>query len=148
MVRGQDISVFNAAWISTVPIREATEELFTDAFDINVKGPCIQPSDFEHWFYECIWLNMPVIKEAMGFSRKLFPRVEYGFATIPAYPCGQISLMVCSKDPNATIKELVRHWLKEQEAKLCRYCNAEIQKAYFALLQFARSVLEAPEESK
>ncbi|KAF9953201.1 hypothetical protein BGZ70_000338, partial [Mortierella alpina] len=34
-----DIVVFNAAWASTASIREATEELFADAIDTNVKGP-------------------------------------------------------------------------------------------------------------
>ncbi|KAF9559191.1 hypothetical protein EC968_006670 [Mortierella alpina] len=97
---------------------------------------------------ECIWLRMPIIKEVMGFSRKLLPHVEYGFMTIPTYPCGQIGLMVCTKDPIMTIKEPVRHWPKEQEAKLCRYCNSEIHKACFVLPQFARASLEASEKSK
>ncbi|KAF9574009.1 hypothetical protein EC968_007561 [Mortierella alpina] len=34
-----DIVVFNAAWARTASIREATEELFEDAVDTNVKGP-------------------------------------------------------------------------------------------------------------
>ncbi|KAF9574007.1 hypothetical protein EC968_007559 [Mortierella alpina] len=54
------------------------------------------------------------------------PRDEYGFTTIPTYPCGQIGLMVCSKDPIMAIKEPVRHWPKEQEAKLCRYYNSGV----------------------
>ncbi|KAF9953675.1 hypothetical protein BGZ70_000152 [Mortierella alpina] len=34
-----DIVVFNAAWVSTGSIREATEDLFAEAIDTNVKGP-------------------------------------------------------------------------------------------------------------
>ncbi|KAF9981519.1 putrescine aminopropyltransferase [Modicella reniformis] len=91
---------------------------------------------------ECIWLHLPIIKEVMGFSRQLFPRVEYGFTTIPTYPSGQIGLMVCSKDANASIKKPVRQWSKEEEAKLCRYYNSEIHTACFVLPQFAKAALE------
>jgi len=97
---------------------------------------------------ECIWLHLPIIKEVMGFTRKLFPTVEYGYTTIPTYPSGQIGLMVCSKDANANVKEPIRQWTKEQEGKLCRYYNSEIHKACFVLPQFAKAALEAPEESK
>ncbi|KAF9272147.1 hypothetical protein BGZ68_002659 [Mortierella alpina] len=34
-----DIVIFNAAWVKPSSIREATEELFTEAIDTNVKGP-------------------------------------------------------------------------------------------------------------
>lgn len=91
---------------------------------------------------ECIWLHLPIIKEVMGFSRGLFPTVEYGYTTIPTYPCGQIGLMVCSKDPNANIKEPLRQWPKEQEIKLCRYYNSDVHKACFVLPQFAKAALE------
>ncbi|KAK3808797.1 MAG: spermidine synthase [Benniella sp.] len=91
---------------------------------------------------ECIWLHLPIIQEVMGFSRKLFPRVEYGFTTIPTYPSGQIGLMVCSKDKDANIREPARRWSKEQEAKLCRYYNSEIHSACFVLPQFAKAALE------
>ncbi|KAF9571202.1 hypothetical protein EC968_000850 [Mortierella alpina] len=94
---------------------------------------------------ECIWLHMPIIKDVMVFSRKLSPRVEYGFTTIlPTYPCGQISLMVCSKETNAAIKEPVRHWPKKQEAKVLSLLQlGDPLKACFVLPQFARAALEA-----
>ncbi|KAG0337796.1 putrescine aminopropyltransferase [Podila humilis] len=97
---------------------------------------------------ECIWLHLPIIKEVMGFSRRLFPTVEYGYTTIPTYPCGQIGLMVCSKDPNANIREPLRQWPKEQEAKLCRYYNSDVHRASFVLPQFAKDALEEVEELK
>ncbi|KAF9582325.1 putrescine aminopropyltransferase [Lunasporangiospora selenospora] len=97
---------------------------------------------------ECIWLHMPIIKEVTGFCRKLFAKVDYGFVTIPTYPCGQIGLMVCSKDGGLNVPEPLRKWTKEQEAKFCRYYNSEIHRASFVLPQFAKAALEAPEESK
>ncbi|KAF9971857.1 hypothetical protein BGZ73_005112 [Actinomortierella ambigua] len=91
---------------------------------------------------ECLWLHLPIIKEVLGFTRKLFPVVEYGFVTIPTYPSGQIGLMVCSKNGALDPKKPLRRWTKEQEAKLCRYYNAEIHEACFVLPQFARVALE------
>ncbi|KAG0236557.1 putrescine aminopropyltransferase [Actinomortierella wolfii] len=91
---------------------------------------------------ECIWLHLPIIKEVLGFTRKLFSSVEYGFVTIPTYPSGQIGLMVCSKNGNPELKKPLRRWPKEQEAKLCRYYTAEIHEACFVLPQFARLALE------
>ncbi|KAF9168565.1 hypothetical protein DFQ27_001905 [Actinomortierella ambigua] len=91
---------------------------------------------------ECLWLHLPIIKEVLGFTRKLFPAVEYGFVTIPTYPSGQIGLMVCSKNGSLDLKKPQRRWTKEQEAKLCRYYNAEIHEACFVLPQFARAALE------
>lgn len=78
----------------------------------------------------------------MGFCRGLFPTVEYGYVTIPTYPCGQIGVMICSKDPNANIQEPLRQWPKEQETKLCRYYNSDVHKACFVLPQFAKAALE------
>ncbi|KAF9571198.1 hypothetical protein EC968_000846 [Mortierella alpina] len=67
---------------------------------------------------------MPIIKEVMDRS--------YGLL----------------QGPQRGHQEPVRHWPKEQEAKLCRYYNSDIRKACFVLPQFARAALEAPEESK
>ena len=45
-----------------------------------------------------MWLDMPLIKSIVDFSKDLFPVVNYGFTTIPTYPCGQIGFILCSKN--------------------------------------------------
>ena len=90
---------------------------------------------------ECMWLHLPLIKKVMDFCKDLYPRVEYGYTCIPTYPSGQIGHIMCSKDSEAVIREPLRKWTPEQEAKLCRYYNSEIHKAAFVLPQFAKKVL-------
>lgn len=50
--------------------------------------------------------------------------------------------MVCSKDPNANLKEPVRSWSTEEEDKLCKYYNKDIHRAAFVLPNFARKALK------
>ncbi|KAI9472949.1 spermidine synthase [Zychaea mexicana] len=90
---------------------------------------------------ECMWLHLPLIKKVIDFCKDLYPRVEYGYTCIPTYPSGQIGHIMCSKDPEALIREPLRKWSPEQEAKLCRYYNADIHKAAFILPQFAKKAL-------
>ncbi|XP_015756173.1 PREDICTED: spermidine synthase-like [Acropora digitifera] len=47
---------------------------------------------------ECLWLDLSLIKSMVDFSKDLFPVVNYGFTTIPTYPCGQIGFIMCSKN--------------------------------------------------
>jgi spermidine synthase len=50
--------------------------------------------------------------------------------------------MVCSKDPNANLREPVRSWSVEEEEKLCKYYNKDIHRAAFILPNFARKALK------
>ncbi|KAI8141922.1 spermidine synthase [Fennellomyces sp. T-0311] len=90
---------------------------------------------------ECMWLHLPLIKKVIDFCKDLYPRVEYAYTCIPTYPSGQIGHIMCSKDPEALIREPIRKFTPEQEAKLFRYYNSEIHKAAFVLPQFAKKVL-------
>lgn len=90
---------------------------------------------------ECMWLHLPLIKKVKDFCKDLYPVVDYAYTCIPTYPSGQIGHIMCSKDPNAVLREPLRRWTPEQEDKLCRYYNAEIHKAAFVLPQFAKKVL-------
>ena len=47
---------------------------------------------------DCLWLDLSLIKSMVDFSKDLFPVVNYGFTTIPTYPCGQIGFIMCSKN--------------------------------------------------
>ncbi len=49
--------------------------------------------------------------------------------------------MVCCKEAGRDVKKPLRTWSPEEEAKLCRYYNAEIHKASFILPTFAAQAL-------
>jgi spermidine synthase len=57
---------------------------------------------------ECIWLDLPLIKEVLGFSRELFPSVAYAYLSIPTYTCGTIGFFLCSVDPVREISFFIR----------------------------------------
>lgn len=90
---------------------------------------------------ENIWLHLKIIKDLKQACKSVFPVAEYAYTTIPTYPSGQIGFMVCSKDPEANVKEPLRSWSPEEEQKLNRYYNKEIHRASFVLPTWARDAL-------
>jgi len=90
---------------------------------------------------ECQWLNGKVIREVLEFCRPLYPTVAYAFTTIPTYPAGQIGFILCSKEAGKNLKEPLRKWSEEEEAKFCRYYNSEVHSAAFVLPQFTKKLL-------
>ncbi|KAL1921303.1 uncharacterized protein VTP21DRAFT_11019 [Calcarisporiella thermophila] len=91
---------------------------------------------------ECMWLHGSLIKEVLGHFKRLFPSAAYAYTTIPTYPSGQIGFMIASKEDGKNFQIPVRRWTPEQEAKLCKYYNAEIHHAAFVLPQFLKMQLE------
>ena len=47
---------------------------------------------------ECLWLDLDLIARVMKDIRNLFPVTRYAYTTIPTYTCGQIGMVVASKD--------------------------------------------------
>jgi spermidine synthase len=47
---------------------------------------------------ECIWLDLPLIKNLMTIAHRLFPSVAYANVSTPTYPCGALGFVVCSLD--------------------------------------------------
>ena len=37
---------------------------------------------------ECMWLHLDLISSVIEGCRKIFPRVEYAYTSIPSYPSG------------------------------------------------------------
>ncbi|KAL8878495.1 MAG: hypothetical protein Q9192_008440, partial [Flavoplaca navasiana] len=87
------------------------------------------------------YLHLPLIVQLRKSCLEIFPRVEYGYTTIPTYPSGQIGFLVCCKDKDRNVKEPLRSWDVEEEEKLCKYYNKEIHSASFVLPVFARKAL-------
>lgn len=46
---------------------------------------------------ESIWIHVGTIKRMMGYTKKLFKKVDYANISIPTYPCGCIGILCCSK---------------------------------------------------
>ena len=48
---------------------------------------------------ECIWLHAELIKDVLEMCKGIFVggSVQYGYCSIPTYPCGQIGFVMCSK---------------------------------------------------
>ncbi|ERF72747.1 Spermidine synthase [Endocarpon pusillum Z07020] len=87
------------------------------------------------------WLRLPMLTQSRKLCIEIFPSVEYGYTTIPTYPCGQIGFLICCKEENRNLKEPVRSWDEETEERLCRYYNKAIHSAAFALPVFIRKAL-------
>lgn len=91
---------------------------------------------------ECMWLHLDIIKECTKACRKVFPKVEYAYTTIPTYPSGSIGFMVCSKDPNANLRKPLRKWSPAEETTLNRYYNAQMHEAAFVLPNWVEQALK------
>ncbi|RXK42280.1 spermidine synthase [Tremella mesenterica] len=85
---------------------------------------------------ECLWLHLPLMRELKQNCSKLFPVCEFAFTTIPTYPSGQISVMICSKEEGRKVTVPLR------AVSDTRYYNSAIHKAAFTLPEFGRAILE------
>lgn len=91
---------------------------------------------------ECLWLDLSLIKSMVDFSKDLFPVVNYGFTTIPTYPCGQIGFIMCSKNKDTRFEDPVTVLTESEVEQMgLKYYNAEVHKSAFVLPQFAKKKL-------
>lgn len=108
---------------------------------------------FSQEFYELMWsalnpggaiatqceqpfFDMALIKDILGFARKLAKNPAYYYASIPTYPGGGIGFMYLSDTPWAD--GLTRAFPPGQ----MNYLNPDIHRAAFALPEFFRRELE------
>jgi spermidine synthase len=85
-------------------------------------------------------LHLNLIKEVLDNSRKIYPTVQYAWASVPTYPSGQIGFILCSNEEK-DMKTPVRTFTKEFERAKLRYYNSDVHSAAFVLPQFAKNVL-------
>ncbi|KAK8815222.1 hypothetical protein WA158_003434 [Blastocystis sp. Blastoise] len=91
---------------------------------------------------ECQWLHLDLIAKVMNDASKLFKNVNYGYCSIPSYPCGQIGFIIGTLDdgkyplyqPNRPISPELQSQLK--------YYTPEMHKAAFVLPRFAMKALK------
>lgn len=80
---------------SSDPIGPA-EALFNEPFYTKVysalkqDGICIAQC-------ESMWIHVSTIKKMVAFTKQMFKHVHYANISVPAYPCGCIGLLCCSK---------------------------------------------------
>lgn len=91
---------------------------------------------------ENMYLDLPLIKKLMTFSREIFPQVVYGFTAMPTYTGGHIGFVLCSLNPGTNFREPLKTYTDEElnQMKL-RYYNSDIHRACFCLPQFAKKEL-------
>ncbi|KAI9091838.1 Spermidine/spermine synthase [Phlyctochytrium arcticum] len=90
---------------------------------------------------ESQWLHLPLIKSVLENSRKIYPVVDYAWASVPTYPCGNIGFILCCNEAGRDLKTPLRSFSREVEAKQLKYYNKEVHSAAFALPQFTKAAL-------
>jgi len=118
---------------SSDPVGPA-ETLFTESFYGHMKQG-LREGGIVCTQAECIWLHLELIKNMVDFSKNLFKHVEYGFVTIPTYPCGQIGFLLLSTGDSCKVPK------RTMDVTNLKYYNSDIHSACFVLPQFARKAL-------
>ena len=118
------------------------ESLFTENF-FSLMRNALNPGGIICTQGECQWLHLNLIKQVIDNSRKLYPVVEYAWASVPTYPSGQIGFILCSNDEKTDFKVPVRKFSKEFENAKLKYYNSNVHSAAFVLPQFCRIALES-----
>ncbi|KAI8899044.1 Spermidine/spermine synthase [Globomyces pollinis-pini] len=125
---------------SSDPVGPA-EALFSDSF-YDLMRRALLPGGLICTQGECQWLHLNLIKGVLDASRKIYPVVEYAWASVPTYPSGQIGFILCCNEEGRNLKTPTRQFSKEFERAKLKYYNSEVHSAAFVLPQFARNVLE------
>ena len=51
-----------------------------------------------HFIGDCLWMELPFIKNCTKSLRSVFPVVGYAYTNVSTYPCGQIGFLLAGKD--------------------------------------------------
>ncbi|KAJ3130959.1 hypothetical protein HK101_004869, partial [Irineochytrium annulatum] len=124
---------------SSDPVGPA-ETLFGEGFYSLMKGS-LREGGIIATQGECQWLHLDLIKNVLDVSHKLFPVVEYAWASVPTYPCGNMGFVLCCNQPGRVLSRPCREFGKDVESKTLRYYNSKIHEAAFVLPQFTRKAL-------
>jgi len=118
---------------SSDPVGPA-ETLFTESFYYFMKEG-LREGGIVCTQAECQWLHLDLIKNMMEFSKKHYVHVEYGFTTIPTYPCGQIGFLLLSTGDSCKVAK------RKIDNPQLKYYTSEIHSAAFVLPKFANKAL-------
>ncbi|KAI9332720.1 Spermine/spermidine synthase-domain-containing protein [Zopfochytrium polystomum] len=124
---------------SSDPVGPA-ESLFQETF-YSLMRDSLKPGGIICTQGECQWLHLDLIKSVLDASRKMYPVVEYAWASVPTYPCGNMGFVLCCNESGRNLKKPIRKFTREQEASLLQYYNADVHEAAFVLPQFTKKAL-------
>eukprot|EP00475_Leptophrys_vorax_P016993 TRINITY_DN234_c0_g1_i1.p1 TRINITY_DN234_c0_g1~~TRINITY_DN234_c0_g1_i1.p1 ORF type:complete len:315 (-),score=86.42 TRINITY_DN234_c0_g1_i1:36-935(-) len=92
---------------------------------------------------ESMWLHLDLIKKLVAECGEPFAEAAYASTQIPTYPCGQIGLLVCTKqsrdEANPSSKAPTR--TDEEVLESCRYYTPELHQAAFVVPAFVKRAL-------
>ncbi|KAI8804896.1 Spermine/spermidine synthase-domain-containing protein [Cladochytrium replicatum] len=126
---------------SSDPVGPA-ESLFQESF-FDLMRQALRPGGLICTQGECQWLHLDLIKQVLTNSRKMYPVVEYAWASVPTYPSGQIGFVLCCNEEGRELRKPLRSFSKEFEDSKLRYYSATVHAAAFVLPTFARVALES-----
>jgi len=110
--------------------------LFTQEFYADLKRS-LKPGGVLCCQGECMWLHLDLITSVMEGCRKIFPRVEYAYTSIPSYPSGQIGFLMCGTSSERDLSSPARP-VPPSLLEQLRFYNSELHTASFTLPNFAR----------
>jgi len=110
--------------------------LFTQEFYADLKRS-LRPGGVLCCQGECMWLHLELISSVMEGCRKIFPKVEYAYTSIPSYPSGQIGFLMCGESSERDLRCPARPVPGSLLDQL-RFYNSDLHTASFTLPNFAR----------
>lgn len=95
---------------------------------------------------ECLWLHAELIRPLISSISETFSTVEYSTISIPTYPCGQIGIIVATKN-RGTVEKPARKPNKEEQ-KALKYYTPAMHAASFVLPAFTQRQIFGTEDAK
>ncbi len=93
---------------------------------------------------ESLWLHADLIRPLINSISRNYSTVEYSTVSIPTYPCGQIGMILATKE-RGSCKKPARKPTKEQQKEL-RYYTPAGHEASFILPAFAQREILGTED--
>ncbi|XP_063447421.1 spermidine synthase-like [Mytilus trossulus] len=117
------------------------EGLFTDEYFKSMKT-ALRQDGVLCFQGENIFMDLPLIKEIMTISRKIYPNVEFGYSIQLTVNGGHFGFIVCSLNKNTSFKEPLKTYTdKEIEEMNFKFYNTDIHRASFSLPNFVKKEL-------
>ncbi|KAH7698389.1 Protein SPDS-1 b [Aphelenchoides avenae] len=88
---------------------------------------------------ECPWIDLNLIKRLVGFSREVFPTVQFAAASVPTYTSGYMGYLLCCKEvgPACSLAHSESLWLHvDLVAHMVRFCRD-----IFPTVRYASSIV-------
>jgi spermidine synthase len=93
---------------------------------------------------ECLWLHSELIQPLIKSISATYSTVEYSTISIPTYPCGQIGIIVATKE-RGSVKKPARKPSKEEQKEM-KYYTPAMHEASFVLPAFTQRQIFGTED--